>query len=267
MKNKVYFLLIITLALLFLCYSEAGANSAKWISYIQSGKPFLVVFNLTHDKFDDSIFNGNWRTDPMGALKGGQTYEVYYKNNSFTCRGFNQSTKNIGSWTYSNANPADNIISLWGFLFVFDGNGRLYSPKFGLVGSLKVIDKAPQVSANNKSKPSTPDTNTNNQLHIIPGKWSSSWGDVQMRLNGDLLVFDYLAKEHGKMIAKLVGPGTYRGRWAEDKSDKRCSTTWDQRHHWGNVTLKFTSATSFEADWGYCDGAQNQSKWRGHKAK
>ena len=104
-------------------------------------------------------------------------------------------------------------------------------------------------------------------VNILPGKWGSNWGDLQLRFEGDNLIFDYLASEHGKMIAKRIGPGKYKGRWAEDKSNKRCSIAWDNRHYWGNVTITFTSPTNFEAQWGYCNGAQDQSKWKGHKVK
>ena len=267
MKCRASFTIIILLALSLLYCFDANANSAKWITYIQSGKLFQVNFNYTQGKFDDSVFNGNWKTDPMGALKGGEAYEVYYRNNSFTCKGFNQSTKGIGSWTYSNANPADNIISLWGFLFVFDGNGRLYSPKYGLVGSLKAISKVSSPTTNSGAPASKSNKETKDSINIVPGAWSSNWSDLQLRFEDENLVFDYLAKEHGKMIAKRLSPGTYQGRWAEDKSDKRCDTAWDRRHYWGTVTIKFTSPTSFEAQWGYCNGAQDQSKWKGHKIK
>ncbi|MBW2737219.1 MAG: hypothetical protein JRH20_32980 [Deltaproteobacteria bacterium] len=118
--KKQYCMSVITLMLSFCCW-----------------KPFKVVLDLTHNKFDDSVYTGNWRTDPMGNLKGGETYSVYFKNNSYTCKGFNQGARKIVSGKYSNANPADNLISLWGFPCVFDGKGRLYDPKYGLIGHLE----------------------------------------------------------------------------------------------------------------------------------
>ncbi len=108
MKKNICYIFIITLVLFFSCCFSVSADSAGWITYIQSGKPFTVVFDLTHKKFDDSIYSGNWKTDPMGNLKGGETYSVYFENNSYTCKGFNQDKKKIVSGTYSNADPADN---------------------------------------------------------------------------------------------------------------------------------------------------------------
>ena len=102
---------------------------------------------------------------------------------------------------------------------------------------------------------------------IITGKWDTNWGSANVSLDGDKLVLDYDAREHGKMIAKRIGQGVYQGRWAEDKSDKRCATVWNGRHYWGTVVMKFTNPENFEAQWGYCERARNQSAWRGHKVK
>lgn len=122
---------------ILLCFQSffSFAASIDWINYIKSGQPFQAALDQTLNKFDDSSFIGS--TDPMGNLQGGQTYNVTYKNGSFACEGFNEGMNMVGTWSYSNADPEDNLISLWGRPFAFDGKGRLYDSQFGLVGHLK----------------------------------------------------------------------------------------------------------------------------------
>ena len=107
-----------------------------WIEHITSGKQFFVIFDKTKDKFDDSIYKGKSRFDPMGNLKGGETYSVSYKNNSFACTGYNQHYKKVGTWTYSSGNPSNSEISLWGRVYKFDIKGNLFDPEYGLVGHI-----------------------------------------------------------------------------------------------------------------------------------
>ena len=120
--------------------SALYADSLLWISYIENGvggSKFEVIFDETHDKFDDSNYTGSYRTDPLGNIKGGETYTCEYVNQSFTCSGFNQGSGANGSWTYGGKNPRNNEISLWGVVFIFNGKGEVYHKDWGLVGHLK----------------------------------------------------------------------------------------------------------------------------------
>jgi hypothetical protein len=114
----------------------AFADSVGWITHIESGKPFRVVFDKTLGKFDDTNYTGDWQTDPMGALKGGESYDVIYNKRIFSCTGFNQAVGKNGTWFYSNANPSNSHLSLWGRIYSFDGLGLVYDSQFGLVGHL-----------------------------------------------------------------------------------------------------------------------------------
>jgi len=109
-----------------------------WIAYIRSGRPFQVIFDATDKKFDDSVYSGDWGTDPMGTLKGGETYRLTYANGKFKCTGFNQGTGSIGTWAYI-GDPEGGLISLWGRLFNFDGKGRVWDQDFGIVGHLSPV--------------------------------------------------------------------------------------------------------------------------------
>ena len=145
-KNFISFLisnLLIFLILSLLIVPFAYSDTASWISYIESGYPFIVIFDKTKGKFDDSHYSGNWRTDPLGTLEGGKTYKVIYKNGSFYCTGYNQGYKRVGTWSYSNADVRDSLISLWGHIFVFDGKGRVYDKKYGLVGHMEKTNYIP----------------------------------------------------------------------------------------------------------------------------
>lgn len=105
------------------------------MSRIKSGRSFKVTFDQVGGKFNDSGWAGN--TDPMGTLKAGETYQVTYSGGKYTTRGFNEGRKSVMSATYGNANPDGGKISLWGRVYTFDGNGNVYDPQFGLVGTLR----------------------------------------------------------------------------------------------------------------------------------
>ena len=132
----------ITIILLTLNVALAHADSMTWIEYIQSGKTLQAVLDKTSDSFDDSVYSGSSNTDPLGTLKGGETYSFFYRGGQFTCEGYNQHYNKVLSGVYGNADPADNLISLWGRPFVFDGKGLLYDTRYGWVGHL-VMTAAP----------------------------------------------------------------------------------------------------------------------------
>jgi hypothetical protein len=114
----------------------AVGTSPSLVSHIQTGKTFYVVFDNTTDKFNDSEFSGDWRTDPMGTLKGGETYTVFYQNGAFSCEGFNQALGPNYITSYANANPEQKEISLWGRVYEFDEKGHVIDPDYGLVGHI-----------------------------------------------------------------------------------------------------------------------------------
>jgi hypothetical protein len=126
----------IPLAFLLVLYGTGHAGSNEWIGHITSGKPFRVVFDKTPSKFDDTYYTGNDSTDPMGPLKGGECYDITYRDGIFYCTGYNQATGKYGTWFHSNANPMNNHLSLWGRIYSFDGLGLIYDSRYGLVGHL-----------------------------------------------------------------------------------------------------------------------------------
>jgi len=114
----------------FACCSFVSSSSFNWKEHILSGKSFKIV--LAYTNFDDpESANG-----PLGSIKAGNTYSCTYKSSQFTCYGYNQSTHGNGSWTYSNANPNNGEISVWGRVFTFNTDGEVYDSQYGLVGFL-----------------------------------------------------------------------------------------------------------------------------------
>ncbi|MHC4404774.1 MAG: hypothetical protein ACYTG0_34425 [Planctomycetota bacterium] len=118
-------------------HSDGFADTHDWIRYIAQGHEVKVIFDETKDKFDDSEFEGMAELDPLGTLKGGETYTVRYVDRQFSCRGYNQYYDRADTWTYSNGSPFDSQLSLWGYIFVFDGEGNIYFEDYGLVGHMK----------------------------------------------------------------------------------------------------------------------------------
>ncbi len=113
---------------------------------IAAGEKFLVFLNQVNNKFDDSVFTGDYRTDPLGTLKGGELYTVQYDPQSklWTTTGFNQETNGILTTTYSNADPAAFQISMWGWVFNISCNGEVFDSGYGVVGTIAFPDQGPR---------------------------------------------------------------------------------------------------------------------------
>jgi hypothetical protein len=110
---------------------------AAWVAYVKSGQPFLVRFDLTMNKFNDARYTGDWRTDPMGTLQGGQEYVVSYRNGEFTCTGFSQADGTRQTHASGGIDPDDGLISLWSRTYSIDGQGQVWDLDFGLVGHIR----------------------------------------------------------------------------------------------------------------------------------
>jgi len=120
--------------------SVVPSPPTSWRELLRSGQPVDVVLDETHGKFDDTKFTGDYRTDPLGTLKGGETYVVTYdaKQRSFETTGFNQGRNAVATVSYPNGDLDKNEISLWGLLVHFDPKtGEVTEPQWGLVGHLR----------------------------------------------------------------------------------------------------------------------------------
>jgi hypothetical protein len=98
------------------------SQTIELINFINSGTKFQVVLDYN-----------------CGTLVAGETYDVIYANGEFIVTGYNSGTKASGTWIYKNADPDLSEISLWGAVFIFDGNGNLYDKNRGLSGKI-IID-------------------------------------------------------------------------------------------------------------------------------
>ena len=132
----VRFLPIFLTGLVAVCFAASASVAAiiDMINRIKSTTQFTVTFDKVGGKFDDS---GLQKNDPMGTLKAGQSYQVTYFQGQYITRGFNEGKNAVISAAYSNANPDEGLISLWGRLYSFDGKGNVYDPEFGIVGTLR----------------------------------------------------------------------------------------------------------------------------------
>lgn len=134
---------------------EPPGDDLRWREHIRAGQPFAVVFDRTREKFDDSVYTGSWETDPMGSLKGGESYIVRYINqrecrencsfkpyeNGFETKGYNQGAKAVSTFSYFNALLDNNEISLWGRVYTFSSKGEVFDHKYGIVGHLALVEK------------------------------------------------------------------------------------------------------------------------------
>ena len=116
----------------------AGAvAAASWAEIIRSGKPFRVVFDVAPSKFNDEGWLG--ANDPMGTLKGGETYTVQLNPSTqeWKATGFNEGTGGVGTWTYQGASPDNCQLNLWGRVYQFTPEGRVIDQDYGWVGHLR----------------------------------------------------------------------------------------------------------------------------------
>lgn len=111
------------------------SQTAELIRFIHSGSTFQVKLNYN-----------------QGTLVAEKTYEVSYSQNEFYVTGYNQSTKSIKTFNYKNADPNLSQISLWGAVYVFDGNGNLYHKDRGLAGKIWIDNWVSYIRAGLKFK-------------------------------------------------------------------------------------------------------------------
>lgn len=122
-----------------MCIQPSGAPSAAndrgafdWARYLAAGRPAAVVLDATKDKLNDE----DPQASPLGTIKGGETYAIRYAANGWTASGYNKGTRQAGTWTY-NAGRLDNReFNIWGHVFRFDDQGRVFDDKLGHVGRL-----------------------------------------------------------------------------------------------------------------------------------
>jgi hypothetical protein len=110
-------------------------ESGGWVNYIKSGRAFKVIFDIAPSKFNDEGWLG--ANDPMGTLKGGETYTVFYNaNTGWTVTGYNEGTGSVGTWTYKEISPDNYQLNLWGRVYSFNDKGDVFDLEYGLVGHL-----------------------------------------------------------------------------------------------------------------------------------
>ncbi|TAN45377.1 MAG: hypothetical protein EPN22_03065 [Nitrospirae bacterium] len=115
--------------------NQLMGGCCNWVEHIKSGRQFRVVFDVAPKKFQDTDRMGG--TDPMGTIKGGETYSVVYNGyNGWTATGYNKGTGGPGSWTYQPGIPENHELDIWGRIFKFSDNGEVFDIQHGLVGHL-----------------------------------------------------------------------------------------------------------------------------------
>lgn len=100
---------------------------------------FYVRFDATADKFDDTGYYGS--SDPMGTLKGGETYRISYEKtlagvDQWTTTGYDENQSRIVTYTFTGGKPEWNQMSMWGRGYFFSSSGEVFDPSYGLVGHI-----------------------------------------------------------------------------------------------------------------------------------
>jgi hypothetical protein len=98
----------------------------------------------------------------------------------------------------------------------------------------------------------------------VAGQWETSEGNMTLREVGGSVQGNY-ASDNGRISGTLRG-AVLEGFWAEDASDRRCSTPgFDGRRFWGRVRFTF-QGDRFTGVWGYCDEEPGAGSWSGTRA-
>ena len=109
---------------------------SRIVAHLRAGRPVLVDLDSTARYFDDSVYSGDYRTDPLGTLKGGEQYVVILRGDGFETMGYNQGSNGFGRWRGFPATPENGELSVWGVPFTFDSAGAVHHPQYGRVGTL-----------------------------------------------------------------------------------------------------------------------------------
>lgn len=140
MKKNIFTLVFVFLFSVLVVSSVNAADiKNEWADYINSGKVFYVAFDTT--SFDDSGWTG--ASDPMGTLKGGETYTVQYNSSTtnWSVTGLNEGSGTVGTFGYKTISPKDGKLNLWGRVYSFDASGAVIDGTYGVVGHLSKTAK------------------------------------------------------------------------------------------------------------------------------
>jgi hypothetical protein len=117
----------------------------SWVDFITGQVPsagkatyyFAVRFDKMSHVPDSKRFTGD--SDPLGTLWKGSCYTVSYANGGWNVSGYNEGRRRSGLWSYSNADPNQKEISLWGRVFRFTEGGEVIDAQYGHLGTLKCV--------------------------------------------------------------------------------------------------------------------------------
>ncbi len=118
---------------------DFGSEAPKdWKPIVKAGAKFKVALKAVDVKAGNPA---EW-----GALKPGSAYIVRWnKATGFDAFGLDVVTNKTVSKSYTNANPENGEISLWGRKFKFDAQGKVTDPansKLGQVGQIELMELA-----------------------------------------------------------------------------------------------------------------------------
>ncbi|MBK8576603.1 MAG: hypothetical protein IPN90_13320 [Elusimicrobia bacterium] len=94
-----------------------------WRGALLGGEEVVVVFDETGDKFDDEVYGGVG--DPLGRLKGGETYRVVYGGGRTRTMGHDQATGQEGMEDEENGMIDGGRLVLWGEAFEVSEGGEV----------------------------------------------------------------------------------------------------------------------------------------------
>jgi hypothetical protein len=135
MKKPTLLLRTGTGVLFLIIFYQLNAQTTELIDFVNSGIKFQVVLDYNR-----------------GTLVAGETYDVVYANGEFYVTGYNSGTKSTGTWNYKNADPNLSELSLWGAVYVFDGNGNIYDKDKGLSGRIIIGNWISFITSGSKFK-------------------------------------------------------------------------------------------------------------------
>ncbi|MBK8576610.1 MAG: hypothetical protein IPN90_13355 [Elusimicrobia bacterium] len=105
-----------------------------WGGALLGGEEVVVVFDETMGLFDDEVYGGEG--DPLGRLKGGETYRVVYGGGETRTEGYDQATGAVSVSKDENLGIGNGILVVWGETLSFNGKGELRDGNGDLVGHL-----------------------------------------------------------------------------------------------------------------------------------
>ncbi|WDP91877.1 MAG: hypothetical protein HUN04_20050 [Desulfobacter sp.] len=137
--------------------------------------------------------------------------------------------------------------------------GKMVAQREQHIHALEIV-RARLAALSKGTRAASPKTVSSIDPQIIAGQWSTTWGDMTIRVKGKQVTgtYDY----QGGRIFGVVKGRSLSGKWVENRTKVKCASSVDGSSHWGFFQFELVG-DHLEGSWEYCEPKEAGGVWNG----